>query len=260
MRLSDFYNKLPRGKQPVHLHRPLPLVPAEYFPKRLCVPLIILIAFYFLYGMNISNNQGVVLSGIASSIGETAENLKGLGRFFSSLKAMIGFVVDIIGFRAILLFIFASLIGNGLSFFGISKGKLSFFLSLIIADLFWFLWIKSFSTDPAGLAASIVSILKTNLILIIPFAVIYILKRPFISKKAVPKIASLLRLPHTRRRSLKKENAVRISERLRDTSASLQASLLRDILDREDKEEVIVSADTLKNKKELEDALSEIKE
>lgn len=306
MRAPHYYNKLPRGKQPVLTHRPLPLMPEEKFPgirngpdaaasglfrrlaglfsrkagesipagnkasirkqplihvfKRLCFPLIIIIAFYLFSKINVSGSGEAVLSGVTSSISDTAENLKGFVRFIGSLKTLFGFLTGIIGFRAIILFIFASLIGIGLSFFGVSKGKYSFFFSLFIADVFWFLWIKSFSIDPSGLFNDIIMILKTNLILIIPFAVVYIIKKPFISKKALSKIAVFLKLPHTRRRSLKKENAVLLSERLSEISTRLQASLIRDILNRENKNKVVLSGDTIKNKKELEDALSKLRE
>ena len=180
------------------------------------------------------------------------EFIKGLAEFLNSTKTIINFLYNIIGLRAILLFIAASLIGNGLSFWGIPRGKASFFLSLLIADIFWFIGIKSFNNS-FDLVNMTFSILKTNLILIIPFIIIYIFKTSIISKRVLPKILSLIKLPFKKKKSVNK--IIEIVEKLQETNMQLQKSLFKDIINQKDKSNVVLSPDTLKWKKELEEVI-----
>ena len=90
------------------------------------------------------NNSPTILSGIASSMEGAVETIKGLGRFLDSINSIIAAVSSVIGIEVFVLLIAVLLISAAISFLGVSKGKFSFFCSLIIADIFWFLWAKSF--------------------------------------------------------------------------------------------------------------------
>jgi hypothetical protein len=209
--------------------------------------------------IQISNHGQIIFSGIASSMEETAEFIKGFGRFFDSIRSIINIISAVIGIEVILLLITASLISGGLSLLGIPKGKFSFFCSLFIADLFWILWAKSFNPDSFDLLGKIILILKTNLILIIPFIIVYFFRSPMMSKKIKPKIKSAFKSIFRKKNVINKSVLIKINERLQEEGINLQRSIYNDVIYKKDSDEILISDETLKHKKELEEILRGIK-
>jgi hypothetical protein len=190
---------------------------------------------------------------------ETAETMKGFGRFLDSIRSIINTVSAVLGIEVILLLIAASLISSGLMLLGIPKGRFSFFCSLLIADMFWFIWAKSFNPDSPDFAGKIFSILKTNLILIIPFIIIYFFRSSVMLKKIKPKIKTAIKSIFIKKTSINKSMLIKINERFQDESMNLQRSIYNDVIYKKDDDEVLISDETLKHKKELEEILRELK-
>jgi hypothetical protein len=206
----------------------------------------------------VSSHGLLIYSGITSTMEETAETIKGLGRFLDSVRSIINTVSAVLGIEVIILLIAASLISGGLMLLGIPKGRFSFFCSLLIADMFWFIWTKSFNPGSLDLTGKIFSILKTNLILIIPFLIIYFFRSPLMSKKIKPKIKTAIKSIFRKKTLINKGILIKINERLQEESMNLQRSLYNDVIYKKDEDEVLISDETLKHKKELEEILREI--
>ncbi len=217
--------------------------------------LLIFSLLNFANSILLSNHDLTICSGIASAMEETAETIKGFGRFLDSIKSIINTVSAVLGIEVILLLIAASLISGGLSLLGIPKGKISFFCSLAVADLFWFIWAKSFNPEISDFAGKLISILKTNLILIIPFLIIYFFKSPVISKKIKKTFKSVFR----KKTAINKSVLIKLDEMIQEESIKLQRSIYNDVIYKKDEDEILISDETLKHKRELEEILREIK-
>jgi hypothetical protein len=190
---------------------------------------------------------------------ETTGIIKGFGRFFDSIKSIINIISAVIGIEVILLLIAASIISGGLSLLGIPKGKFSFFCSLLIADLFWVLWAKSFNPDSFDFFGKILSILKTNLILIIPFIIIYFFRSPVMTKKIKPKVKAGIKSLFRKKTAINKSMLIKMNEKLQEESMNLQRSIYNDVIYKKDVDEILISDETLKHRKELEDILRGLK-
>ncbi|MBN2041718.1 MAG: hypothetical protein JW864_16900 [Spirochaetes bacterium] len=200
--------------------------------------------------------NSIIVSGVSSTLEETTEIIKGIGGFLKSFATMISVISGFIGIRAIVLFIIVSLFGLGLSFIGIPRGKASFFASLIIIDIVWFLWLKNMSSGSFEIMHQIWKIIKTSLILIIPFIVIHLFK----SKSAIGRFAiKFIYIFRRNKNNLNQNTAVKLAEDFQDRSSSLQKSLFNDILTHNNKGNITLSPSTLKERKKLEDLLKEIK-
>ena len=116
--------------------------------------------------------SGVQFAGIVSSLSETKDSIEGLVRFIDTVAAALKTIADMIGFKAVLLFLAILVISGGLTFIGIPRGKTSFFISLIIADLTWLAFEKSLNPQTYGF---LITMLHTNVIVLIPFISIFIL-------------------------------------------------------------------------------------
>ena len=213
------------------------------------------------HGINSSKHGIIILSGLTSTIEETSEIIKGLGRFFDSVTTIINFISAFIDPGALILLIIVALLSTGLSFLGIQKGRFSFFVSLFIADMFWFTWIKSFYQSNE-LTNKIFILVKSNILLILPFVAIYFFKTQTFSKKLKPKIISILKSPFSKKKplSFNEDDIIRITENLNLSNALLQKYITNDILNRKKKEDIILSAETLKQLKIMMETLERIKD
>lgn len=220
---------------------------------------ILFLLFNFFPGNTYSPKETFIISGVGSSIDEAAEIIKGIGGFINSLKTMISVFTGIIGLRAIVLFIVVSVIGGGLSFIGIPRGKTSFFLSLLVTDLFWFVWITNMSPDSIELLSRVWTIVKTNLILIIPFGLIYFFKSKSRFRRSVIRFVSGIIPFAGRNKHLKRNNVLKLTEDLLDKSLKFQKSLFNDLMNQNKNDDVFLSPETIDQKKELEELLKEIK-
>lgn len=221
--------------------------------------LLILSIINFMHSTQILNHDLILFSGIASTMGETAETIKGFGRFLDSMRSVINIVSTVIGIEVIILLIAVSILSGALSLLGIPKGRFSFFCSLAIADMFWFVWAKSFNPESLDLAGKILSILKTNLILIIPFIIIYFFRSPAMSNKIKPKIKAAIKSLFGKKTAINKSLLIKMNESIQEKSMNLQRSIYNDVIYKKDADEILISDGTLKHRKELEEILRGIK-
>jgi hypothetical protein len=105
-------------------------------------------------------------------------------------------------------------------------------------------------------------LIKSNILLILPFVAIYLFKSQTFSKKLKPKIISIFKSPFTKKKplSFKEDDIIRITENLNLSNALLQKYITNDILNRKKKEDIILSAETLKQLKIMREALERIEE
>lgn len=195
----------------------------------------------------------IKLSGISSTIDNTKDLIEGLNRFIKTIKLVTQRISNIVGFKAVFLFIIVLFFGAGLSYLGIPRGKASFLSSLILADLIWFTWEKSFNPETYSY---IFPILKTNLILLIPLFFIYLLNRfaPIISVRIIHRVLSVIKIPFINKGVIDNKKLIDMSERFQEISFQFQKSLFRDILhNRNDK--IILSSATNKHIRELEEII-----
>jgi hypothetical protein len=203
-----------------------------------------------------------IFSGFSSTLEETSNAIKGFGRFLDSLKSIIDVISTVVGIEVILLLTIVSLISMCISLLGIPKGKLSFLSSLIIADLFWITWAKSFNPENTAFLAKLFLILKTNLILLIPFIIIYFFRSPVVAKRVKTKVLTILKSLFKRKKTdgiLSRNEILCITEKYQEANMKLQNSILNDIIKRKDNDEFAFSADTIKYRKELEEILNKVR-
>lgn len=191
--------------------------------------------------------------GISSTLSDTKDAAEALVKLIDIVTSAMQTVTSMIGFKVLLLFLAVILLSSGLAFFGIPRGKASFFISLTIVNLFWIALERSFNTESYDY---IFTMLKTNLVLLLPFLILFILSRllPSIINKTLPKILSFIRAPLFKKKIINKIEIINISEQYQEVSSQFQRSLLRDILHNKN-DLIILSNSTLKHKEELEDIL-----
>jgi hypothetical protein len=206
------------------------------------------------------SGQNVLQSGFTSAVEEAANAIKGFGRFIDSLRSMIDVISTVISLEVLLLFIAAALIGFGLSFLGIPKGKFSFLCSIIIADIFWYIWSKSFNPEFSDLISRIFVIIKTNIIILIPFLIVCLFQNPFLSKKVIPKFFSFVKSVFRKKTSgsIDIKDLARISDELNKSFALFNKSLINDLLNGKKDGRTEISSETLVYRKEIETVLGKL--
>jgi hypothetical protein len=219
--------------------------------------------FSLILSINIINftvsgtHMSVLHSGITATVEEAANTIKGFGRLLDSLKSIIDIISTAVSPEVLLLFIAAAVIGFGLSFLGIPKGRISFLFSLGIADLFWFIWVKSFYTETSEFVEKIFLILKTNFIIIVPFIIIAVFKSPAISKKVLPKIFSFIKFIVRRKHAglFDKKELAEITDELNLSFMMFQKSVINDVLIKKEKDSIELSSETINLKNDLQSVL-----
>ncbi|MFH0975313.1 MAG: hypothetical protein V1874_05985 [Spirochaetota bacterium] len=110
--------------------------------------------------------------------------------------------------------------------------------------------------------AKIFLILKTNLILLIPFIIIYFFRNPSVANKTKQLLLSFLRVIIKSKKTEVKYNKneiLWITRNLQETNTKLQNSILNDILVAKEKDEFAFSDDTIKHKKEMAELLNKVR-
>lgn len=196
------------------------------------------------------------LNAILSTLSETKETIEGINRFINIIVGVINTTISIIGFigfKVLVLFIAVLFLSTGLAFIGIPKGKVSFFTSLTLVNVLWFFWGKSFNPESYSF---MISMLKTNLILLIPFLLLPIFKVviEFLFKK-ISKIFCFIKIPFIGKKILDKNEIISISEKFQEISPKFQLSLFKDILSNEKKDRITISNTTYKYMNDIEEII-----
>ncbi|MCP4130998.1 MAG: hypothetical protein GY754_08465 [bacterium] len=186
---------------------------------------------------------GETLEGIGETLDDIKNTFTGIKNFFSRIAIVLGEI----GLSTFVLFLAVLIFSSGLSAIGLSQGRQSFFVSLLVADLIWIYWKESFNPESLAYFGSII---KSNLMILIPVTVILVLQR------------GLPALYDTIRRQFKKSKPVlsvkdgrEMVEEFQDETLKFQKSFLKDIFDAGDSKKVSLSMDTLKYKENLQEML-----
>jgi len=163
------------------------LLPKYYYFRRM--------VFFLLACLLMFGSSTEVFAGIKDKIQETyksaieipanmKETYKSMEEFIDGINSFAGKVKSVtgmIGFKPIALLIIVAFLSSGLSAIGVPSGMLSFFISLALVNTIWIMWKMSFVDTQVG---EYLSIIKTNLILLFPFILIFSIKSgwPFITK------------------------------------------------------------------------------
>jgi len=119
-------------------------------------------------------NMGVSLCGFTDTLRDVKDAISGFSHFIQQITRIVETISDIVGIQVLLLLFFVSIIASGLAAIGVPRGKMSFFLSLILNDCLWILWSTSFNPDSYGF---IFNIARTNLILLSPYLLLLLVRR-----------------------------------------------------------------------------------
>ncbi len=114
------------------------------------------------------------ISGFSHTLRDIKDAISGFTHFIQQITRIVETISDIVGIQVLILLIVVSIIAAGLAAFGVPRGKMSFFLSLIFTDCLWVLWSTSFNPDSY---AFIYDIAKTNLILLSPYLLILLVRK-----------------------------------------------------------------------------------
>jgi len=167
-------------------------------------PGITCMVFFLLACLLVSGSSTEVFAGIKDKIQETyksaieipanmKETYKSIEEFVDGINSFAGKVKSVtgmIGFKPIMLLIIIFFLSSGLSAIGVPRGIASFFISLAMVNTIWIMWKMSFVDTQIG---EYLTIIKTNLILLFPFILIFSIKSgwPFI-KKSLQKMKARL--------------------------------------------------------------------
>ncbi len=189
------------------------------------------------------------LTDITESLQELTDAVRGIHSFLAGVS----FISETIGFGTILLFLAVIVFSAGYSALGLPKGKASFFSSLITADALWVLWNVSFNAPPAEY---IISMIRSNLIVLCPLAVVAVITRA--APPLAVRIRSGVRSLFGRRREIGAREAAALSGECQARSARLNRAVMEDILASGGTGDAVsLSAETRKSAEELREALDE---
>ncbi|MFW5860605.1 MAG: hypothetical protein ACOCWZ_00025 [Spirochaetota bacterium] len=127
---------------------------------------------YYHYTGNM--NMGISLCGFTDTLRDIKDAISGFSHFIQQITRIVETISDIVGIQVLLLLFFVSIIASGLAAIGVPRGKMSFFLSLILNDCLWVLWNTSFHPHSY---AFIYDIARTNLILLSPYLLLLLVRR-----------------------------------------------------------------------------------
>jgi len=144
----------------------------KYFSALHSAVLSLLFAGHYQYTSK--ENMGISLCGFTDTLRDVKDAISGFSHFIQQVTHIVETVSDIVGIQVLILLIVVSIIASGLAAFGVPRGKMSFFLSLIFTDYLWVLWSTSFDPDSYSF---VYDITKTNLILLSPYLLILLVKR-----------------------------------------------------------------------------------
>lgn len=211
----------------------------KYFSALHSVALGLLFAGYYQHTSN--DNMGVSLCGFTNTLRDVKDAISGFSRFIQQVTRIVETVSDIVGIQVLILLIVVSIIASGLAAFGVPRGKMSFFLSLIFTDCLWVLWSTSFNPDSY---AFIYDIAKTNLILLSPYLLLLLIKRywPDIMRFSVNLRNKILSRPPD---VVTLKEFLQWKKQYQSLNVSLLESLDNDLAVKE-KDSVIISKETMR--------------
>lgn len=194
----------------------------------------------------------VVLAGPLGAIAEIKQNIQGIKKFFDYISFGFQVIYNFAGLDVILFLIFILLLSSLLSLFGIPRGRGLFLVSLLAADVLWLISSKSF----AGKTFSLLSLLRINFIIALPYLTIYLFR--IITPKVTGKAITILsgKLSFLRNSSLNKRELVSFSEKFNHLALQFQNSLLRDI-SRDTNEKILLTGKTKNHLADMKRLISE---
>ncbi len=178
-----------------------------------------------------------------------------LSRFLDTIYSFMSAISNLLGYRAIALFFAIAFTSGGLSAIGFPKGKTSFFISMIIINILWFTWNKSFKID---YIYTINTMLKTNSIILLPYFLFLIIKyRKDVIKKFMYKFFYLI-FPFLKTEGIHKQTLQESIKLIHTTFAELTEYLMKDYFYGDDY--IKLSDNSIRAIEQLENILKKIKE
>ncbi|MCX8122697.1 MAG: hypothetical protein N3F66_00860 [Spirochaetes bacterium] len=180
---------------------------------------------------------------------------EGLSRFLDTIYSFISAISNFLGFRAIALFFAIAFTSAGLSAIGFPKGKISFFLSMVIINILWFTWNTSFEID---WIYTIATMLKTNGILLFPYIAFLVIKH---YKDTIIKSASKIFhfiFPFLKKEGIQKHSFIELIKSINVLYTGVVNSLINDYFKSDTT--IKLSDDSIKTIEQLEKLLQKLKE
>jgi hypothetical protein len=176
---------------------------------------------------------------IRETFHEIKETTEGLWRFLESVSSAVRTIAGWFDPRALVLLFFVLLFSAGFAAIGIPRGRASFFISLSLVDVLWFVWGKSMNEPMVSYAMGMAA---ANLYLLLPYASYLLLRRltPALSKRALAAFAR--RRGGEGRAATKSREELRfLSRRIEDECLGLLASLSGDSAERGAEDTITIS-------------------
>lgn len=178
------------------------------------------------------------LSNIKSTLTELKETVYGIGAVFRALD----YFTSTIGFSTILLFLVVAAISSALRIIGIPRGKISFLISLVIANFLWLSLNNSFNPDTSGFSNSMI---KANAILIGPAFLIMLFRFLY------PRIKKMTGSALKRGKALSPDRAAMLLREYQELSASFNGRALEEIISAKESGEMRFSSEIRHQREEL---------
>ncbi len=194
----------------------------------------------------------------AIDIFDTYNNIKttfeGLSRFLDAIYFFISAISNFLGYRAIALFFAIAITSAGLSAIGLPKGKVSFFISMVIINLLWYTWNKSFEID---WTYTLITMLKTNVVVLLPYFLFLLIKNYEENIKArVVQIIHFI-LPFLKEGGMSKESFIESIKTLNTAYTDMMNALINDYFN--SKRTIELSGDSIRTIEQLEKTLQKFK-
>lgn len=178
--------------------------------------------------------------GIMETLQQIQTSFEGLARFLNNVYSAVSLISSILGYRAIALLIAAALLSAGLSAIGISNRKASFFISLILVNVLWFTWNRSFMVEYYD---TIITMAKTNTVVLLPYVLItmYLRYKAHIKRLLTSFVYAIF--PVMKHRGISKHQLQESLNELHSSYLLLNSSIINDLI--EGDTAVKISQDTI---------------
>nr|MBP6291107.1 hypothetical protein [Spirochaetota bacterium] len=143
----------------------------------------------------------------------------------------------------------------GLSAIGFPKGKTTFFIAFIIDNILWYTWNKSFGID---YTATVLTMLKTNAVIVFPYIIFIIIKRYALQIKHFFIQIFHMVLPSHYKKKITKNALSETINSLHSAYATMMSSIMNDLIHSNDT--INLSHDTIVTIEHIESILKKIKE
>lgn len=144
--------------------------------RNITINILVLISLFS--GLFFPGHESLNTCGVTETLQELAHYVTAIKEFLATIHSFL----SVIGLNTLVLLLMILFFSAGLTALGVPRGKISFVLSLGIADMLWILWEKNF--NPLTLDFFL-QVLKANAIISHPVIAVFIIKTffPKISKK-----------------------------------------------------------------------------